>query len=104
MGDWIDEGAEDKKRPKGCTSGVPASRLADELAEPRRRVTPSLRIVAASRSERARKFRWTPGRSDAAMKYSESFKTRMVQKMAGGRSASSLSQEVGVNQPTLSRW
>jgi len=38
------------------------------------------------------------------MKYSESFKTTMVQKMAGGRSASSLSQEVGVNQPTLSRW
>jgi transposase-like protein len=38
------------------------------------------------------------------MKYSESFKAKMVQKMARGRSASSLSPEVGVNQPTLSRW
>jgi transposase-like protein len=38
------------------------------------------------------------------MKYSESFKAKMVQKMAGGRSASALSAEVGVNQPTLSRW
>jgi transposase len=38
------------------------------------------------------------------MQYSESFKATMVQKMVAGRSASSLSQEVGVNQPTLSRW
>jgi transposase-like protein len=38
------------------------------------------------------------------MKYSESFKAKMVQRMAGGRSANSLSEEVGVNQPTLSRW
>ena len=28
----------------------------------------------------------------------------MVQKMLGGRSANSLAQEVGVNQPTLSKW
>jgi len=38
------------------------------------------------------------------MKYSESFKTKMVQKMLGGRSANSVAQEVGVNQPTLSKW
>lgn len=38
--------------------------------------------------------------------YSESFKQRMVQRMAGrGRvSASALSKEVGVPQPTLSLW
>jgi transposase len=38
------------------------------------------------------------------MKYSESFKTKMVQKMLTGRSANSVAQEVGVNQPTLSKW
>jgi transposase-like protein len=39
-----------------------------------------------------------------AMKYSAAFKTKMVQKMLGGRSANSLAQETGVNQPTLSKW
>ena len=38
------------------------------------------------------------------MKYSAAFKTKMVQKMLGGRSANSVAQEVGVNQPTLSKW
>jgi transposase len=38
------------------------------------------------------------------MKYSAAFKTKMVQKMLGGRSANSLSQETGVNQSTLSKW
>jgi len=38
------------------------------------------------------------------MKYSEAFKTKMVQKMLEGRSASSLAGEVGIQQPTLSRW
>ena len=38
------------------------------------------------------------------MKYSEAFKTKMVQKMLGGRSANSVAQEVGINQPTLSKW
>jgi transposase-like protein len=38
------------------------------------------------------------------MKYSAAFKAKMVQKMLGGRSANSLAQEVGVNQPTLSKW
>jgi transposase-like protein len=38
------------------------------------------------------------------MKYSAAFKTKMVQKMLGGRSANSLAQEIGVNQPTLSKW
>ena len=38
------------------------------------------------------------------MKYSTAFKAKMVQKMLGGRSANSLSQEIGVNQPTLSKW
>ncbi len=38
--------------------------------------------------------------------YSEAFKAKMVQKMAapGGPSANALSQEVGVDQSTLSRW
>jgi len=38
--------------------------------------------------------------------YSEAFKSKMVQRMMmpGGPSANALSQEVGVNQPTLSRW
>jgi len=38
--------------------------------------------------------------------YSEPFKEKMVQKMAGpnGTSATSLSEEVGVPQGTLSRW
>lgn len=40
------------------------------------------------------------------MRYSESFKEKMVKKMAGpdGQSAWSLSEEVGVAQSTLSRW
>ena len=38
------------------------------------------------------------------MKYSAAFKAKMVQKMLGGRSANSLAQEIGVNQPTLSKW
>ena len=38
------------------------------------------------------------------MKYSEAFKAKMVQKMLGGRSANSLAQEAGINQPTLSKW
>ena len=40
------------------------------------------------------------------MSYSEPFKEKMVQKMAGpnARSATSLSEEVGVPQGTLSRW
>jgi transposase len=38
------------------------------------------------------------------MKYSAAFKAKMVQKMLGGRSAHSLAGEVGVAQPTLSKW
>jgi transposase len=40
------------------------------------------------------------------MQYSEKFKSRMVGKMTGPRamSANLLSAEVGINQPTLSRW
>ena len=40
------------------------------------------------------------------MMYTETFKARMVQKLAGpqGPSASELSREVGVPQSTLSRW
>ena len=39
-------------------------------------------------------------------KYSDGFKARMVQRMSEpeGISASALSREVGVQQPTLSRW
>jgi len=38
--------------------------------------------------------------------YSEAFKSKLVQRMLmpGGLSANALSQEVGINQPTLSRW
>jgi transposase len=38
--------------------------------------------------------------------YSEAFKRKLVQRMLlpNGPSANQLSQEVGVNQPTLSRW
>ena len=38
--------------------------------------------------------------------YSEAFRNRMVEKMSGprGPSASSLAKEVGVPQPTLSKW
>jgi transposase-like protein len=39
-----------------------------------------------------------------SVKYSAAFKAKMVQKMLGGRSANSLSQEIEVNQPTLSKW
>ncbi|MCA9627934.1 MAG: transposase [Myxococcales bacterium] len=40
------------------------------------------------------------------IQYSERFKARMVERMLrrGGPSAYALSQEVGVSQPTLSRW
>jgi len=40
------------------------------------------------------------------VKHSAGFKARMVQRMAGpeGISASALSKEVGITQPTLSRW
>jgi transposase len=40
------------------------------------------------------------------MIYSDGFKARMVRRMAGaeGISANLLSQEVGIGQPTLSRW
>jgi len=40
------------------------------------------------------------------MEYSEKFKSRMVAKMVGPRavSASALAAEVGLSQPTLSRW
>jgi transposase len=40
------------------------------------------------------------------MNYSTGFKARMVQRMAGpeGISANALSNEVGIGQPTLSRW
>jgi len=40
------------------------------------------------------------------MEYSEKFKSRMIGKMTGPRamSANALSAEVGINQPTLSRW
>lgn len=38
--------------------------------------------------------------------YTEAFKSKMVQRMAGpeARSASALSAEMGIPQPTLSRW
>lgn len=41
-----------------------------------------------------------------AVEYSEAFKAKMVQKMLGpnGKSASALADEVGMSQPTLSRW
>jgi transposase-like protein len=40
------------------------------------------------------------------MPYTEGFKARMIERMAGpeGISASALAQEAGVPQPTLSRW
>ena len=40
------------------------------------------------------------------MEYSKGFKERMVQRMSGVRavSASALSKEVGISQPTLSKW
>jgi transposase-like protein len=40
------------------------------------------------------------------VEYSESFKTKMVQKMLppNGRSAGALAEETGLPQPTLSRW
>ena len=38
--------------------------------------------------------------------YSDGFRARMVERMTGPRrmSANALAQEVGINQPTLSRW
>lgn len=38
--------------------------------------------------------------------YTDGFKARMVQRMAGpeGITATVLSKEVGISQPTLSRW
>lgn len=46
------------------------------------------------------------GREDPVAEYSESFRNRMVEKMTGprGKSATLLATEVGVPQPTLSRW
>jgi transposase-like protein len=43
---------------------------------------------------------------ETAMEYSEAFRRRMVQRMTGPRSisATALAAEVGVTQPTLSRW
>lgn len=40
------------------------------------------------------------------MKYSSAFKAKMIQKMTGpnGMSAGALAREVGICQPTLSRW
>jgi transposase len=40
------------------------------------------------------------------MRYTDKFKSRMIGKMSGARgmSANALSAEVGINQPTLSRW
>ena len=40
------------------------------------------------------------------MEYSKGFKDRMVQRMSGARpiSAGALSRDVGVSQPTLSKW
>lgn len=40
------------------------------------------------------------------MQYNDGFKARMIQRMSGpdAISANSLSKEVGVHQPTLSRW
>ena len=42
----------------------------------------------------------------AAMQYSQAFRQKLVQKMMGphARSATALSAEVGIPQPTLSRW
>jgi transposase-like protein len=38
--------------------------------------------------------------------YSEAFKSKMVQRMTGprGKTATALASEVGISQPTLSRW
>lgn len=46
------------------------------------------------------------GHEDPVAEYSESFRNRMVEKMTGprGKSATLLATEVGVPQPTLSRW
>jgi transposase len=38
------------------------------------------------------------------VKYSDTFKAKMVQKMLTGRSANAVAQETGINQPTLSKW
>lgn len=38
------------------------------------------------------------------MEYSDGFKKRMVTRLAAGTSATALSREVGVPQPTLSTW
>lgn len=45
-------------------------------------------------------------RREPVVEYSESFKTRMVQKMwpPNGRTAGALAEETGLSQPTLSRW
>jgi len=45
-------------------------------------------------------------RREPVVEYSETFKTRMVQKMwpPNGRSAGALAGETGLPQPTLSRW
>lgn len=40
------------------------------------------------------------------MKYSEAFKSKMVRRMTGpdGLSANALAEDIGISQPTLSRW
>ena len=40
------------------------------------------------------------------MQYSEAFRAKMIQRMLGpsAKSASALAKEIGVNQPTLSKW
>jgi len=48
----------------------------------------------------------TWGGEGPSVRYSETFKGKMVEKMTGsnGRSATSLSEDVGVSQASLSRW
>jgi transposase-like protein len=36
--------------------------------------------------------------------YSDEFRDRMVERMIGGMTATALATEVGVPQPTLSKW
>lgn len=61
---------------------------------------------ASGREGAATEVNRTWGGEGPSVRYSEPFKEKMVQKMAGpnGRSATSLSEDVGVPQATLSRW
>jgi transposase len=47
-----------------------------------------------------------PFSGERGMRYSDAFKSKMVRKMTGsdGLSANALSEDVGISQPTLSRW